>query len=91
MSSCSEKISRSHTIEFFFNKKKKSDEQELLTSASLENTHSTHQQINHSINSNVSIDTSVILSCLENIITNIENESGDELSPTSMTVFFPLN
>jgi hypothetical protein len=77
MSSSSEKISRSHTIEFFFNKKKKVDERELVTSASLEDTHSAHQQINDSINSNisstnsqiirpinsnVSIDTSVILS-----------------------------
>ncbi|CAF2704956.1 unnamed protein product [Rotaria sp. Silwood2] len=97
MSSSSEKISRSHKIEVFFNKKKKVDEQELVTSSSLEDTHSTHQRINHSINSNisstnsqiirpinsnVSIDTSVILSCLDNIITNIENDGGDELSST---------
>ena len=66
-----------------------------------ENTHSAAQQINHSIdsntsladsqiviptNSNVFIDTSVILSCLENIIGNIENGGDDELSSTSRTV-----
>ncbi len=45
MSSPSEKISRSHTIEFFFNKKKKVDERELVPTASHENTHSTHQEI----------------------------------------------
>ncbi len=77
MSSPSEKIPRSHTIEFFFNKKKKVDERELVPTASHENTHSTHQEISDSVNSNISstnsqiirpinpndtIDTSVILS-----------------------------
>ncbi|CAM4795088.1 unnamed protein product [Rotaria magnacalcarata] len=96
MASSSERIPRSHTIEFFFNKRKKTDEPE---SPSLENIHSTNQQTNDSVNSsilsttsqitepinpNVSIDTDEndIISCLKSIIINIENDSGNDPSST---------
>ena len=74
---------RSHTIDYFFKKRQKSNKNDSICSTISD----TSNNLIHLEKSNGFIDECIIFDCIENIILNIESNVDNELSSVTDTLY----